>query len=571
MFSNPFDFLKGLEGRSKTLAGRRQDPAVPRWPGGDELLAWALGVWAVSSIPYAVGYLAVGPDRRFMGFAFNVSDHIQYFAWWRAFQQSLLAPNLLTPEPTSATYFNLLWWLLAQLSRVGGLGYEAIYQILRAAAIGMTVGALAFLYRWVAPSAQAARAMFAMALLGSGFAWLHPLIKRLQTFLPLPSPMAPYVPSIAEPNTFFSAIAYPHFLVALASIAAILALAVRGMSTGRWRDSLLAGALALALSLHHTYDLLTVGAVLGGILLWRTLIERRLPWREAAHAGLALGMAAPGALYMTWLTHQDPTWREVLAQFVNAGVFTPPPFQLLLLLGLPFLLALIGLGDPRRWRAWTLPEAWMGIWFLVHLPLAYLPLSFQIHLLNGWQIPIAYWAVRGVERLAVGLRARSVQPLMRWALVLSLPANLYLWGWRILDIRRGQPPYALHRDEVAALDWLAGRGCDGGVVMAPEAVGAFVPMWTGCRAFLAHWTGTLRFFERREQTQAFYSPTMTEAERRALAQRYGIRYVIVGADEGADGVEWTDIPWLAPMFQRPKAAVLAVRVDVSRSDGGDPR
>lgn len=567
------DFLGVLkskgEGRRPMIRPESADPE-PRLRGR-EAVAWAFGIWLVSSIPYVVGYLTVGPDRRFMGFAFNVSDHVQYFAWWRAFQQSLLAPNLLTPEPTPATYFNLLWWLLAQLARIGGLGYEAIYQILRAVAIAGTVGMLFVLYRWVAPSSSTARAMLAMALLGSGFGWLHPLAKRLQAFLPIPAPMAPYVPSIAEPNTFFSAIAYPHFLIALASIAAILMLTVRGMSAGRWRDSLLAGVLALTLSLHHAYDLLTVGAVLGGLLLWQFIVGRRLPWRGIAHTTLVLGMAAPGTLYMAWLSHRDPTWREVLAQFVNAGVFTPPPFQLLLLLGLPFLLALIGLGNPQRWRTWTITESWMGIWFLVHLPLAYLPLSFQIHLLNGWQIPIAYWAVRGVERLASMVRVRSVGPLWRWALILSLPANVYLWGWRILDVGRGQPPYALHRDEVAALDWLAGHGCNGGVVMAPEVIGAFVPMWTGCRAFLAHWTGTLRFFERREQVQAFYGEVMTEIERRALVQQYEIRYVIIGANEGANGGKWKEKEWLIPVFQRPNAAVLTVRGETWSSDPGDTR
>ncbi len=555
----------------KDTRGLHPPSSSERWPWRWELLAWAFGIWVVSSIPYAIGYRAAGPDRRFMGFAFNVSDHIQYFAWWRAFQHGLLAPNLLTPELTPATYFNLLWWLLAQLARIGGFGYEVSYQILRAAAIGTTVGVLFLLYHGVASSASTARAMLALALLGSGLGWLHPLVKRLQTYLPIPAPMAPYVPAIAEPNTFFSAIAYPHFLVALASIAAILMLALQGMSTGRWRDSLLAGVLALTLSLHHTYDLLTVGAVLGGLLLWRAAVGRRFPRKETLHVALTLGMAAPGALYMAWLGHLDPTWREVLAQFVNAGVFTPPPFQLLLLLGLPFLLALMGLGSPRRWPAWTLHEAWMGIWFLVHFPLVYLPLSFQIHLLNGWQIPMAYWAVRGIERLAGWLRMPSPGSLLWWALILSLPANVYLWGWRILDLSRGQPPYALHRDEVAALDWLAGRGCDGGVVMAPETIGAFVPIWTGCRAFLAHWTGTLRFFERREQVRAFYSAAMGEAGRRELVRAYGITVVIVGADGMADGVGWEGTPWLTLVFQRPHAAVLAVRWDAWTSDPEGPR
>ena len=45
----------------------------------------------------------------------------------------------------------------------------------------------------------------------------------------------------------------------------------------------------------------------------------------------------PAALYLAYLTSQSPIWRGVLAQYGNAGVYTPTPPHLLILMGIPLL------------------------------------------------------------------------------------------------------------------------------------------------------------------------------------------------------------------------------------------
>ena len=79
----------------------------------------------------------------------------------------------------------------------------------------------------------------------------------------------------------------------------------------------------MLLGLQHTYDLLTVYLVLGlfGALLWAR--DRRFPTFFLYCGLIVAGLSAPPALYMFLLVKLSPIWGAVLAQFDNAGVFTP--------------------------------------------------------------------------------------------------------------------------------------------------------------------------------------------------------------------------------------------------------
>ena len=102
-----------------------------------------------------------------------------------------------------------------------------------------------------------------------------------------------------------------------------------------------AGVVGLLLALQHAYDLLALYGVLGTFTLLVTLRDRRIPWL-LVKSNLAVGLISwwPG-LYSLWLTRTSPVWKEVLAQFSNAGVYTPDPFHLVILMGLPLLVAVL--------------------------------------------------------------------------------------------------------------------------------------------------------------------------------------------------------------------------------------
>ncbi|MDW8068661.1 MAG: hypothetical protein RML46_07100 [Anaerolineae bacterium] len=551
-------------------------------------------VLALGGLPYVYGYLSAPPDRVFMGIALGTPDTNQYFAWMRAFTRSVLIPNTLTPEPNEAAFFNLLWWLAAQGLRLG-LSHIAVFHILR-----VLIGA-AFLFTayllcaFFLPDLRWRRTAFLIIAVGAGLGWVWVVGKYLTGRLPYPLDVY-----IVEPNSFLALMAFPHFSLAAGLMFAIWVLMVLGYERRKWRYPLAAAALSFILGWSHAYDLMLIYAVVGVFTL---VVWARDGWSpHLLLYPLVLGLlsCAP-ALYSVYLTSAFPLWREVLAQFVNADAWTPNPFRLLIVMGIPFWLALFTFDGLVPLRERPLRELFLKTWFIVNFFVAYLPVSYQIHYLNGWQAPIAILATVGLYRRvipwlerwwgnphptpaafggapsplqtegqergggsgkAAGGGVRKIVPAL--LLLVVIPTNLYLLAWRFVDLARHRPPYYLHRDEVAALRWLEANTSPDDVVLSGLDVGQYIPSVSGNRAFLAHWTMTVRFYEKQDRVAAFFNPSTPDEGRRDTLCRFGVRYVLYGTEERALGEIPVDgLPYLQVVFRTPQAIVYRVDMEAA--------
>ena len=459
--------------------------------------AITLAVFIASSLPYLYGYLRQDAGRTFTGIAFDVPDTAQYFAWMRAFARQPLIANPLTPEPGAARYFNLQWWLLGQLGYNTPLGPVLAYQGLRLAALaGFAVALVAFcaivLRRgWVLA--------FGLAMLSSGFGWVLVIAKAWA-----PRLWYPLAAQIGEPNTIFSAVGFPHLLVAGGLMVAIFALFLRAADAhreGGWHPGRLAviAGLTLALGFSHGYDMIPLLAFPAATVLVQLWQLRRLPPTFWPGVAIAVG-AAPPVLYVLLLTRLDATWQGVLSQYGNAGVYTPPLPLLVVLLGLPLPLALWQL-RPAAWRGLDTPALFVRLWCVVGFALLYIPTDYQIKMLTGYQVPLAVLAARTVrawygaaERRLAGRRLplSPVALLVGAVLGCAILTNVYLVAWRMLDLERRQYPYYLATSDVRALEALDGVTSPGDVVLASPEVGVFVPVYSSARPFVAHWAQTPR-------------------------------------------------------------------------------
>ena len=97
------------------------------------------------------------------------------------------------------------------------------------------------------------------------------------------------------------------------------------------------------LGLAHGYDLIVVYALVGSLALVGACTRPRNWTRPLLLAALVCGPSVPTALYNLYVTSTSPIWRGVLAQYGNAGVLTPSPLHLLILLGLPLIFTLSSL------------------------------------------------------------------------------------------------------------------------------------------------------------------------------------------------------------------------------------
>jgi hypothetical protein len=532
-------------------------------------------VWAViavvlllTSVPYLYGYLSAPADKQFMGLMLDVPDHGQYLSWFREFQSALLVSNKLTPEPNEPVFFNLLWWMLAQIARFTGLGYATLYQGFRWVAGATVLWALYHFIVHFVDDVWWRRMTFLLITLSSGLGWVLIVLKYIVTEGELLYPLDVY---IVEGNTFLGILAYPHFF-AMAFVVGVFVLLWRGYQQQQWRYAVLAGLVALILGWQHAYDLIILYGVWGAFALLMWLRERRFPkylfWSEVI---LGLFSCWP-ALYSVYITNAYPVWREVLAQFANAGVYTPDPFHLLILFGLPLAIAAFtwtGVVPLRRLDDRSLfIRTWFGVGFLLN----YIPTDFQIHMLSGWQVPMMVLAVEGVCQYigptANGWfgdrwpRERVSRWLMTTLLVAVLPTNLYLWTWRFIDLHRHDYPYYLYRDEVAVLEWLDENTEPEDIVLSSLTIGQYIPALSGNTAFLAHWAQTVDFYDKHERVARFFDAATLDEERAETLHTFGVDYVLQGPAERELGdYDPATTPWLALTFSVPQVDVYRVQND----------
>lgn len=526
-----------------------------------------LFVLVLTSLPYLYGYLSSPPDRQFMGLMLDVPDHGQYLSWWREFQGSVLISNKLTPEPNDAVFFNLLWWALAQVSRVTGLGYAPVYQVFRWIAGASFLWAVYRLIAQFLSGASQRRTAFLLIAFSSGLGWVLVVLKYTLARGELLYPLDVY---IAEGNTFLCVLGYPHFAFAAAFIALIFEFIWRGWREEQKKHMIAAGVLALLLGWQHAYDLLLIYGVTGtfALLTWwkRRAFPRRLFWGGV----IVFVLSCSGAFYSVALTTFDPVWEEVLAQFANAGVYTPSPPHLAILFGLPLLLAVATVVGLVWKKQWSEENLFITGWFLAGAALNYIPTDFQIHLLNSWQIPMMILATKGLYQFiapALTGRERAVGERVRLSVSIALvlvvlPTNLYLWVWRFVDLARHDYPFYLYRDDVAALDWLRDNTVADDIVLSSLTMGQYVPAFSGNTAFLAHWAQTVDFYDKRERVARFFDAGAPDEERTETVSTFGVDFVLHGPAERALGdYDVTNTSWLELAFSTPKVGVYRVKDD----------
>lgn len=536
----------------------------------------AIALLIVGSFPFLFGWVTVPSDKVYTGLMFDVPDHAQYWSWVTASRQGLFIANTMTPEPNLPVFMNPMMWLLAQIQSLTGCSLAALMQVWRVLAVLVLSSSLAYSFFILVADPPIRRTATWVAVVSAGFGWVLVVLKYIFNRPDFVWPMDVY---IVEANTFFASFAYPYLALAQGLVLVTLAGAWLAYREGRPGAYAVAALGSIALALSHAYDLITVYAVLAAFWLRETVKLRRVPLRLTA-VGLVVGLCSgPIVLYYRNLTANDPLWQSILAQYANAGVWTPPHVHLVILMGLPLLLAAAAI--PCAWRADD-ERGFLATWAIVGLGLIYLPTVFQIKLLTGWQFPLAILAAHTWHR-TVTPRLERWLGSARWRLgrtdlvatavliALVVPTNLYLYAWRFIDLRRYENPYFLHHDEMAALEWLVASSGPDDVVLAPIELGQFVPNYGNTRSYLAHWAMTNRFFERREAVARFFAPDTSETERAAILERDRVTLVLrPSPPPGEAAYDPAGSALFEPVFTRPAASVFRYRARTGEAAPGMP-
>jgi hypothetical protein len=300
-----------------------------------------------------------------------------------------------------------------------------------------------------------------------------------------------------------------------------------------------------------------VMVVLGVYLGFRFLRTHRLPWPQILVTGSALLGSAPILLYDFYVYRSNPAIIAWSAQNLTPSL---PPWDYALGYGLVLLLALVGIRVALRRRRET--DLFLLAWLGSAVALLYVPFDLQRRFITGLLMPLALLASLGLER-----QIWPQIPARRRGLVTGLLigttalTNLFVPFVAVVGVAQGQPQLVMGQDAYTAYAWLDENTAWTDTVLAPVEAGHFVPAWAGNRVVYGHPFETIEAESKKAEVRHFYSPQATAAERRALLNRYGVRYVLTLSAEDARAVADLELAGLALPLAWSQGPVRLYRVE----------
>ena len=133
----------------------------------------------------------------------------------------------------------------------------------------------------------------------------------------------------------------PTFIEAAGFILWTFLLLLKADQTQQLRYAVYAAMVAFLLGWQHTYDLWIIWGIPAAYIGVRFLLDRRLPMFWIKSMLIVGAITWVPALYAVLLTTLNPIWDEILAQFANAGVYSPTIPHMFIYMGLILILAMV--------------------------------------------------------------------------------------------------------------------------------------------------------------------------------------------------------------------------------------
>jgi hypothetical protein len=536
------------------------------------LLAVVVGVVVITitQIPYLQAARAERrhhyPGKYFTGaFTTSAEDTATYWGWMeQASEGHFFFEDHYTPERSPRNYANPFLWLLGTAARVSGAPVPLVY-----AASRPVLGVLVLVFLWRVLGLMFVKpwerfAAYLLAVLPGGFEGVACYLERNHGWTHVTSPGW----WIAEMNTFFSLMVFPHFLAGFVLMLATAWCFIRAW-TGKelWLRYAIASGIALTvLTFVHPYDTVTMLGMAWSAPIAFGLAERELPRRAASVTVVATAVWLPSFIYNWIVFRSNPAMRGWDLQNLME---TPEAGRLAIAFGVTGILAAAALFGLKKM---TRPQLAMAAWLVSTLIMIQLPFRFQRRMLGGIQFPMAVMAVFAVSTLILPALLRAVRRSARpadaggavLACVLLFAPLQWLTPYYILDIeqtgvRRVVYPAWIGRPESDILRYLRERTPRSATVLSSYEMGNYVPALANRRCVLGHYALTIDAAAKQKEVAAFYSNgRIDDAWRLDLLRRYDVGFVLWTPHERALGA-WDpkQAPWLREVFRAGNGADVA--------------
>lgn len=533
----------------------------------------ALVVVVLLQVPYLLGYLTAAPDTMYTGLLVNVEDANYITIIQRGIEGAWTHSLRFTSEPDAPAFLYVFYLTLGHAARGMGMDATTMWHVSRGVlafvAFVLTFGFVcAFLNdkggaRWVA---------YLFAILGAGFDWVAFPWETLD-----PTSATPADLKMADAHLFHAALTFPHYLASISLLLILFWCAARllneSLSRGKTLALIVLGIAAnIGVALVYPFFILLSCGVLAVYLAFLTVRARRFLQRATAVIAVLIAAVVPLAVYYASAFASSELLRVWSAQ---SQTLSPNPLHYVLTF-LPYLvlagLALWrqGVGDERR--------AFLWMWVLVVVILAYAPLGAQRRFLQGVQVPLAILAAIGLFEVALprirrarwfqtlaqrpNYSAEGIQRLLVVLVVLVVSiSSVYQWLSAVALATVVQPyPLFRPRGEVAAMDWLRGHAAADDVVLSSYFSGSYLPLRSGARVYLGHVYETIHFSDKQRAVDKFFDAVADDRAREHWLRENNIRYVFYGrAEREVGGFAPARAAYLERVFGNEDAVIYQVR------------
>jgi hypothetical protein len=515
-------------------------------------LVFAAAIAALSLLPYLLAYLWTPPGHHFAGFFFIADDATTYLAKMReGADGSWLWNDPYTSEPHGGVFLFGFYLLFGHLAALLHLPLIATYHLARIAGAFFLVLAAERLCRRLLPP-EGANLGLVLVVLGSGAGFLAQAAGNPAIFGSRVEALDLHLPELSG---WYSILAIPHFAWATALIIVALLGLLRIMEAPGWRPLALTAVSLIALTAIHP-QMIPVLAVIW--VAYRTLLllwGNRPSWRALAAEVAAFAATLPLLAYNAWILFRDPTVAEWAHQWRHQA---PGPVSLAVSLGLPLVLAIVGMSV--AWRRRDQGLALLLVWPPLVTALLYLPnvANIQRRLLDALFVPIGILAAVGVTSLTARLRrARARRMQVMLVTVCCFSSAIVL----AIALRFASGAFAeayINDDTWQAMSWLSSHHqADDRVLSAPGA-GQLLPAWAGVPVYVGHYSETLDYFQKIRNVGTVLSPDEPDGALQNFLATNRLTLLYWGPDEVATGFRPDRRPYLHAVYRHGSVAIYRV-------------
>lgn len=528
------------------------------------VVALALGVMLVTSLPYALGFVWQTEGWQYSGLLMASEDGFSYLAKMLLGAQGdwlFRTPYTLAPQSGFIAYLPYL--LLGKLTAPPGQ-YEqmvVLFHLFRfAGGILVALASYDFLGLFLKDE-KLKRFCLLVILAGGGLAFLAPF--GTGGWWQGPMPLEYYSP---ETFGFLGLFSIPHLSWARACLLWGLISYIRSIESGSLRSAAKTGLLWLAAGLFQPMTTAIgwalLAAFLGLALVWWLASRRnqqvlKFPgswWYWLRNAGMAALISSPLVLYNVISFGVDPFLRAWQAQNI---LKSPPPVDYLLGFFLVLPAAILGL--VRSLRSLTPASLLLVSWVSAFPLLAYAPVEVQRRLPDGIWVVLATLA--GIGLLGQSRQVRLISSA--WIALGFLPA-IFLWMGSLISLQQQGMPLYRPAGEREVFQFLAESAPPSSAVLASYDTSTALPAFAPMRVPIGHGPESLGLTEIRPEVEDFFRGAGSLDERLALLETLGIDYVIWGPLEDELGTDFlSKAPEATLIFDRAGYRIYSLQHEVT--------